>query len=347
MSILKPEKIKIEPKNIIISRTDKIGDLVLSVPAISTVKKMYPKAKLYVMVRKYNAEVVKGFTFIDGVIAVDDYNKKDLIKRIKQIKADVFIALYSNNQVLKLAVKSGAKYRIGPLSKPFSFLIYNMGVKQSRSLSIKNEAEYNLDLVERLDKELFKQQKITVDKLQYGRANHNKALKFLNELKIYGFIVIHPFSGGSTKNLTIDEYIKVIDKIHQYNPSLQIVITSSPDDKEKADYIANRCSNVFVFAGDSILELAAVIDKCRVYVGCSTGPSHIAGNLCKKAVCIYPKYKVLSPTRWGLYGNDERTQYVIPDKDVEEKDYKSTVFDHITDEIIDEIAKGVVEKLNE
>ena len=162
------KRIEKEPKSIIISRTDKIGDLVLSIPAISTVKKMYPNAKLYVLVRKYNMEVVKGYTFIDGVLAIDDYSKNELYKKLKQIKADIFIALYSDNQVLKLAWKSGAKYRVGPLSKPLSFFIYNCGLKQKRSESIKNEAEYNLDLVKHLDKELFEKQKITIDKLQYG-----------------------------------------------------------------------------------------------------------------------------------------------------------------------------------
>ena len=105
------------PKNIIIARTDKIGDLILSIPAISMVKKMYPASKLYVLVRRYNAEIVKGFPFIDGVISIDDYNEKDLTAKIRQVKADVFIELYSNNQILRLALKSGAKYRIGPFYK--------------------------------------------------------------------------------------------------------------------------------------------------------------------------------------------------------------------------------------
>lgn len=339
-------KITKEPKNIIISRTDKIGDLVLSVPAISTVKKMYPNAKLYVLVRRYNMEIVKGFTFIDGVLAIDDYTKKELYKKLKQIKADVFIALYSDNTVLKLALKSGAKYRVGPLSKPLSFFVYNYGIKQKRSESIKNEAEYNLDLIKHLDEELFYKQKITVDKLQYGRTNHNKALDFLNENNIYNYILIHPFSGGSTKNYTVDEYIRVIKGINKENENLQIVVTASMDDKAEAERIAKECSNVFVFSAASILELAAVIDKCKVYIGAGTGPSHIAGNLCKPSVCIYPNYPVLSPVRWGLYGNDERTSYIIPDKERAEKDYKDRVFDNITDNIINDTVKAVMDKLN-
>ena len=270
----------------------------------------------------------------------------ELYKKLKQIKADIFIALYSDNQVLKLAWKSGAKYRVGPLSKPLSFFIYNCGLKQKRSESIKNEAEYNLDLVKHLDKELFEKQKITIDKLQYGRTNHNKALKFLNENAIYNYVLIHPFTGGSTKNFTVDEYIKVIKGLNNANPSLQIVITSSYDDMKMAEHVKSSCSNIFVFASSSILELAAVIDKCKVYVGASTGPSHIAGNLCKPSVCIYPNYRVLSPTRWGLYGNNDRTTYIIPDKNIPEKDYNDRTFDNITDEIVNETVKAVLDKLN-
>ncbi len=337
-------KIK-EPNTIIISRTDKIGDLVLSIPAISMVKKMYPKCKLYVLVRKYNSEIVKGFQFIDGVISIDNYSEKELIEKIRQIHADVFIALYSDNQILKLALKSGAKYRVGPLSKPLSWFIYNKGIRQHRSESIKNEAEYNLDLIRQLNKELFDSQKITVDPIPYGRLNHNKIVDFLDSNKIYNYVVIHPFSGGSTKNFTVDEYIKLINKIHEKWHDKQIVISTSHDDIKEAERIKAACTNTYIYEAKSILELAALIDKCRLYIGASTGPSHIAGNLKKKCVCIYPAYKFLSKTRWGLYGNDENTTYIIPDKYSACNDYKAKTFDNITDEIITETAEKAMEKL--
>lgn len=337
---------KIEtPKNIIIARTDKIGDLVLSIPAISMVKQMYPASRLYVLVRRYNAEIVKGFPFIDGVISIDDYNEKDLTAKIRQIHADVFIALYSNNQILKLALKSGAKYRIGPLSKPLSWFVYNKGIRQHRSESIKNEAEYNLDLVKQMDKELFASKKVTIEPIPYGKLNHNKIVSFLDAHSIYNYVVVHPFSGGSTKNFKIDEYIKLINKIHEKWPDKQIVISSSESDKKEAEYIAQHCSNTYVYTAKSILELAALIDKCRLYIGAGTGPSHIAGNLKKKCVCIYPAYKVLSSTRWGLYGNDANTTYIVPDINKAEQDYKSKTFDNITDDIINETAEKALEKL--
>ncbi|MDE7315195.1 MAG: glycosyltransferase family 9 protein [Mucispirillum sp.] len=344
MFIFCQEKIK-TPKNIIIARTDKIGDLVLSIPAISMVKKMYPESKLYVLVRRYNAEIIKGFPFIDGVISIDDYNAEQLNSKIRQIHADVFIALYSNSQILKLALKSGAKYRIGPLSKPFSWFVYNKGIRQHRSKSVKNEAEYNLDLVRHIDKELFASLEITIDKIPYGKLNHNKIVSFLDANNIYNYVVVHPFSGGSTKNFQVNEYIKLINKIHEKWPDKQIVISSSVQDIEDAEYISQHCSNTYVYTAKSILELAALIDKCRLYIGASTGPSHIAGNLNKKCLCIYPAYKFLSHTRWGLYGNDANTTYIVPDANNVEKDYKSKVFSNITDDIINEAAEKALEKL--
>ena len=134
-------------KKIIISRTDKIGDLVLSIPSFFMVKKMYPDAEIIVLVRKYNYEIVKNLPYIDRVVKIDDYRKVELIEKIKYFKADIFIALYNDEFVMQLAKASGAKIKIGPLSKIKSFFIYNNGIWQKRSKSIKNEAEYNLDLI--------------------------------------------------------------------------------------------------------------------------------------------------------------------------------------------------------
>ena len=46
----------------------------------STFKKMYPKAKLTVLVRNYNYDVVKNLPYIDEVIKIDDYEEKELEK---------------------------------------------------------------------------------------------------------------------------------------------------------------------------------------------------------------------------------------------------------------------------
>lgn len=79
-------------KRIIVSRTDKIGDLILSIPSFFMIKKMYPNAELVVLVRKYNYEIVKNLPYIDRIMKIDEYSQSDLIEKIAYFKADVFIA---------------------------------------------------------------------------------------------------------------------------------------------------------------------------------------------------------------------------------------------------------------
>ena len=55
-------------KRVIVSRTDKIGDLILSIPSFFMIKKMYPHAELVVLVRKYNYEIVKNLHYVDRII---------------------------------------------------------------------------------------------------------------------------------------------------------------------------------------------------------------------------------------------------------------------------------------
>ena len=52
-------------KRILIARTDKIGDLVLSTPVIKAVREAYPGAYIAMMVRPYAQEIIKGNPYLD------------------------------------------------------------------------------------------------------------------------------------------------------------------------------------------------------------------------------------------------------------------------------------------
>jgi ADP-heptose:LPS heptosyltransferase len=58
-------------KNILIVRTDRIGDVVLTTPVISALRKAYPKARLSIMVRNDTRDVVDGNPYLDQVVVYD------------------------------------------------------------------------------------------------------------------------------------------------------------------------------------------------------------------------------------------------------------------------------------
>lgn len=318
-----------EIKKIIVSRTDKIGDLVLSIPSFYMIKKMYPESELIILVRNYNYDVVKNLPYVDRVIKIDDYRQNDLEQLIKKIKADIFISLFSNRTIAKLARKSKAKLRIGPYSKLSSYFSYNKGLKQRRSQSVKNEAEYNLDLIRKVDSFLFDSNfEISTD-LYYENEHRKIAENYLKEKNIDDkFIVIHPFSGGSAKNITDLQYVELIEAINNKFLNLTVILTGAENDRTRLENITDRLKahrvEAFVNKG-SLLNLAALIDKAEVFIGTSTGPTHIAGSLKKKIIGIYPIKATQSPTRWGVFGNDNNVRYILPEGEVEE-DYSTKDF---------------------
>ena len=346
-SYIKREE-KMEIKRILVSRTDKIGDLVLSIPSFFMLKKMYPNAELVVLVRDYNADIVRNLSYIDRVIKIDDYTKAELLTKIEYFKADVFIALYNDSFISLLAKASKAKIKIGPISKLCSFFTYNKGIIQKRSKSIKNEGEYNLDLIEKLDSELYKKLFELNTKIELTEENRKVASLYFQENKIDGkVLVVNPFMGGSAKNISDDEYSIVLKTLLQKVENLNIIITCHISDEERAENLKRSIGSnkVFVFAnGASILNTASIIERADLYFGGSTGPTHIAGALGKKIVAIYPRKNTQSPTRWGVLNNDN-VKYVIPDEDNPKENYKNKYFDNFDEKWIEKTINYLVEGL--
>ena len=334
-------------KRIIIARTDKIGDLILSIPTFFMVRKMYPEAEITLLVRNYNYNIVKNLPYINRVVQIDNYRQKELLEKIRYFNADVFIALYVDNFVMELAKASKAKVRIGPLSKIKSFFTFNKGVLQKRSKSIKHEAEYNLDLIKKLDKKKFEERFEINTQIFLDKNNIEAAEKFFKDNNIgKKVLVVNPFMGGSAKNITDSQYADIIRRVRDYDNDIEVIITAHISDEERGLNLLEKIDRekVYLFAnGGELLNIGAVINKAKVYFGGSTGPTHIAGSLQKSIVALYPKKPSQSPVRWGIYGNDDVT-YIIPDEKSKEN-YKHKEFDSYTKEIEDTLVQEIIKRL--
>ena len=58
-------------KNILLVRTDRIGDVVLSLPMLPLLKRRFPDAKISVLVREYTRELVEHHSCVDEVLTYE------------------------------------------------------------------------------------------------------------------------------------------------------------------------------------------------------------------------------------------------------------------------------------
>ena len=296
-----------EPKNILIVRTDRIGDLVLTLPLAGLIKKHYPDSKVSFLVRDYTKSIVNNHPFIDEVIVLKEVDGKtsffDNLHIIKAKKFDNCIVVRPTFILALVIFFSGIRNRIGTGYRWYSFL-FNQKVYEHRKNAESQELEYNVNLLEKLGiKNTVTESNVRYD-LKVDENSLQNVIKVLINEKIdlqKPIIIVHPGSGGSSIDLPINKFVELIKKLDDEN--YQVLLTGNNNEIEICERIKTS-SKVKNFSGKFTLnELTALISKSMMFISNSTGPIHIAAALGKYTVGFYPKIISCSKERWGPYTN--------------------------------------------
>ena len=132
----------IKPQNLLIVRTDRIGDVVLSLPLAELVKKHYPECHITFLLKDYTKSLAEGHPFIDDILTLNEKNNEiSLINNIRQIKKnsyDVAVVVYPTLITSLIIFLSGIKKRIGTGYRWYS-LLFNYKLYEHRKDALKHE----------------------------------------------------------------------------------------------------------------------------------------------------------------------------------------------------------------
>jgi heptosyltransferase-2 len=301
-------------QKILIVRTDRIGDVVLSIPLAEIVKKKYPDSKVTYFIRQYTRELLDGNSFIDDVIiageADGDILFKENLKKIKARNFDTCIIVNPTFKITLMMFLAGIKNRIGTGYRWYSVL-FNNKVYEHRKYGDKHELEYNINLLSKLGiyvKDISKEIKFNL------QIDENSSEKISSILSSRGFktgnkiIIVHPGSGGSSVDLPKEKLIELTRMLNSLE-NVSIIITGSKSESElcKEFEINNLVINL---SGQlDLSSLKALINKASIFISNSTGPMHIAAALGVHVIGFFPKILSCSQKRWGPY-TEKKTLFV-------------------------------------
>ncbi len=297
-----------EYKRILITRTDRIGDVVLSTPVIKVLRENYPSAYIAMMVSPYTEDIVSGNPDLDEVIILD---KDDLHRNLKGVWEfsrglkkkgfDLAIALHPTNRVHLVIFLAGIPKRIG-YDRKMGFLFTDK-IKHLKQLGEKYESEYNFDLLKPLgielkDRDLYiplkKESEDWVQELfiQKGVKHEDKIL------------AINPGASCKSRIWPAERFAEVIDElIDKYG--FKVFILAGPKDVNMADKVISQMKHKAInLAGKtSVSQLVSILKRCELLISNDSGPVHIASALGTPVVSIFSRsQKGLSPKRWGPVG---------------------------------------------
>ena len=294
------------PEKILIVRTDRIGDVVLSLPMAELVKKKYPDCKVAYFIRNYTSSLIDGNPFVDEVIIAEESEGKILFtKNLKKIKSKNFDSCVVVNPTLKVSLMmflAGINNRIGTGYRWYS-VFFNQKVYEHRKYGQKHELEYNINLLNKIDIDL----KDFTNEIKFHLKVDDKSSEKINSTLIERgsksenkIVIIHPGSGGSSVDLPKEKLIELTRMISKLK-NVTIVITGSKNESELCREF-EVSETVINLSGQLDLSLLkALINKANIFISNSTGPMHIAAALGVYVIGFFPKILSCSQKRWGPY----------------------------------------------
>ncbi len=299
------DNLRKESLKFLIMRLDRVGDLVLSLPAIDALRQQYPDSKITVMTRPYTQDLLKGHPWVDEVWAYD-YKKGGahtfpwgyarLIKEIRTRKFDAAFIMHPGIRSHLIPFLAGIAYRIG-YKHNTSFLLTH-AIEDKRHLGLEHESEYAMHLVEAFG---------------VPRPTHaSKRLLFPRKRSDESIgdpvIAIHAGASCASKRWPKEYFRRLIELILESHPH-RVAIIGGDDEIGLGAYLSKGFDERVVdWTGrQSLDELTEFLASCVALVSNDSGPVHIAAAVEVPVVSIFGRNQAgLSATRWRPLGASHR-----------------------------------------
>lgn len=306
--------------NILVVRTDKLGDFITALPTFYVLKQHNPQNKIIACVAPLNGALAQSCDFIDEVIVDDGGSFWGLVAKLKEAKIDASLTLFSNTRMALAQFFARIPKRIAPATK-IAQIFYSKRVVQRRSEVKMAEFEYNLELTKALFSDINLEYKKPL--LEFGDAKNiydDFCKKYQITKEIVAFHV--GFGGSSDANWSLDEYeilIREVIKVGKY----QVVLTFGPDEKALYEEMQKRLFDVnalFYLSLEGLVYFAKLVSNFRLFISTSTGTYHIASLMGIPTMTFFADNLFASARRWKSVGDEKLQKHFGLPSDKEKKE---------------------------
>lgn len=302
-----------KPARILIVRTDRIGDVVLSTPVISNVRAAFPRAHIEFMCAPATREVLEGNPWLNGVIVFDKLGKhKSLMQSVRfalQLRKKDFdwaLVLHPTQRVHIITYFARIPMRIGWDKKRGWLLTHRLLHRKQEGL--RHESDYTLDILRALDVPIIE----TSTFVPVKGAAIQSIEKILRNANVTGkFIVIHPSASCPSKRWPA-AYFSQLAGLLREKTALPVAVIASAGERACGDEIVAQNKVLDLRGLLTLSETAALLQKCALFISCDSGPVHIAASFNTPVISIFGRSDPgLSPARWKPLG--ESSVYIHKD----------------------------------
>lgn len=296
-------------------RTDRIGDVVLTLPVADVIKRNEPDAHVTFVTQELTKDLPLLSPFVDEVLSIPSRDVRGVVafaKLLREKRFDVAVFAYPRPKLVLAVRLAGIPLRIGTEYRYYSPLM-NRRVAEHRKTALLHERDYNVRLLAALGFELVPFPNPVLTPTEQSVESAKEVLRSFSLTEGNPFIILHPGSGGSAKDWPVKNFGLFGKKILLHFPDMQALITGTNAEHEAMTELRTAIGErAHILPSVSLTQLTAVISFAELFVSNSTGPLHIATACGTPVLGLYPFETVMNPRRWGPLG--QRTSVLTPPK---------------------------------
>ena len=144
----------ITPKRLVISRTDSIGDVILTLPMAGELKRQFPQLHIIFLGSSYTQPIVACCPYVDEFAdwtEISRLSDDDKVLAFKKMQADTILHVFPRREIARLAKRADIPLRVGTSHRVYHWLTCNAKVNLSRKHSDLHESQLNLQLLSALE----------------------------------------------------------------------------------------------------------------------------------------------------------------------------------------------------
>jgi heptosyltransferase-1 len=278
-------------KKILIIRLRRIGDVIMTTPAITALRGAFPAAFISYVVEEPYRELVEGNPSLNKVIVLKTKQGiKDFFKLIRQVQKenyDVVLDFHGGPRASFITLISGAKLKLGYRIKYRNF-IYDIKLPRAVKSGHIHSVENHLNLVKALGVNVATPPPLS---LPQARAEEvEKVKKFMEGYRLEGhkIITIHISAGNEFRNWGADNIVKLSELLGRL-PGVQIVLIGASEDHKADEEIMKKSkTRLLSLVGKlNLREVRELISRSTLFVGPDSGPMHIAASTSTSIIALF------------------------------------------------------------
>ena len=288
---------QIKIKRVVVRAPNWVGDVVMSVPALRSLRLLLPDARIALVVRPGAADIFTGADFIDDVLLFERGGVASVWKQIgewRRQRFDLAILFQNAFEAALIAALAHVRIRVGYDTDRRGFLLTN-SLPQPAWKNQRHESFYYLNIVAALERLWNETSSIEGSEPRFDLAvSEERKLQARALLKQHGVtpgapcVLLCPGSINSrAKRWPAERYAAVGDRLNE--SGAQVVLIGSPGELDVSQEVCKHAQHqpVVLTGNTTMAQATALISIADLLITNDTGPAHIGAALNRPTLVIF------------------------------------------------------------